>query len=46
MVPAVKKYAEKLIAEGVVTAAEYEDQGKKYDHILEESFVAGKEIDR
>ena len=46
MVPAVKKYADKLIAEGVVTKEEFEDEARRYDQILEESLEAGKEIDR
>jgi len=46
MVPAVKKYAEKLIAEGVMTAEEYEQETKRYDQVLEDSYEAGKKIDR
>ena len=46
MVPAVKKYSEKLIGEGVVTQEEFEEEGTRYDTILEESLEAGKRIDR
>ena len=46
MVPAMKKYAEKLIAEGVMTAEEYEQETKRYDQVLEDSYEAGKKIER
>ena len=46
MVPAVKKFADKLIGEGTVTKEEYDQEAKRYDQILEESLEAGKRIDR
>ena len=46
MVPAVKKYAEKLISEGVITAEEFQEEQTRYDQNLEEGFEAGKTIDR
>ena len=46
MVPAVKKYAETLIGQGVVTQAEYDEEAQRYDRVLEESLELGKAIDR
>lgn len=41
-VPVMKKYADKLIAEGIVTQEEYESTKDKYEKILEESFENAK----
>ncbi|XP_065103586.1 oxoglutarate (alpha-ketoglutarate) dehydrogenase a (lipoamide) isoform X2 [Paramisgurnus dabryanus] len=39
----LQKYAEKLIAEGVVTRQEYEEEVAKYDKICEEAHVRSKD---
>jgi len=36
--PVVKQYADKLIADGVVTQEEYDETIKKYEKVLDESF--------
>lgn len=41
-VPIMKKYADKLITENVVTKEEYDGVKKKYDKVLEESFENAK----
>lgn len=42
--PALDKYAEKLVSEGVVTEQEVKDVKDKYDQICEEAYAnAGKE---
>jgi len=40
--PVMKKYADKLIADGIVTEAEYEEERSKYDKVLDESFENAK----
>lgn len=42
--PALEKYAEKLIAEGVVTAEEAKEVSDKYERICEESYQAAKQV--
>uniref|UniRef100_A0A8C9W9V3 2-oxoglutarate dehydrogenase complex component E1 n=1 Tax=Scleropages formosus TaxID=113540 RepID=A0A8C9W9V3_SCLFO len=39
----LQKYAEKLIAEGVVTRQEYEEEISKYDKICEEAYARSKD---
>ncbi|XP_061783339.1 2-oxoglutarate dehydrogenase complex component E1-like isoform X1 [Nerophis lumbriciformis] len=39
----LKKYAEKLISEGVVTMQEYEEEVAKYDKICEEAYARSKD---
>uniref|UniRef100_A0A8B9KT86 2-oxoglutarate dehydrogenase complex component E1 n=1 Tax=Astyanax mexicanus TaxID=7994 RepID=A0A8B9KT86_ASTMX len=41
--PVLQKYAEKLIAEGVVTRQEYEEEIAKYDKICEEAHARSKD---
>ncbi|XP_073649830.1 2-oxoglutarate dehydrogenase-like, mitochondrial isoform X3 [Tursiops truncatus] len=42
-VPVLKKYADKLIAEGTVTLQEFEEEIAKYDRICEEAFGRSKD---
>ncbi|MBV94861.1 2-oxoglutarate dehydrogenase-like, mitochondrial, partial [Eschrichtius robustus] len=42
-VPVLKKYADKLIAEGAVTLQEFEEEIAKYDRICEEAFGRSKD---
>ncbi|KAL7877815.1 hypothetical protein SRHO_G00044580 [Serrasalmus rhombeus] len=39
----LKKYADKLISEGVVTLQEFEEEVAKYDKICEEAYTASKD---
>ncbi|KAJ8286387.1 hypothetical protein GJAV_G00038710 [Gymnothorax javanicus] len=39
----LQKYAETLIAEGVVTRKEYEEEVSRYDHICEEAYERSKD---
>uniref|UniRef100_A0A669D0Z8 2-oxoglutarate dehydrogenase complex component E1 n=1 Tax=Oreochromis niloticus TaxID=8128 RepID=A0A669D0Z8_ORENI len=39
----LKKYSEKLIAEGVVTLQEFEEEVAKYDKICEEAYTSSKD---
>ncbi|XP_012774736.2 2-oxoglutarate dehydrogenase-like, mitochondrial isoform X2 [Maylandia zebra] len=39
----LKKYSEKLIAEGVVTLQEFEEEVSKYDKICEEAYTSSKD---
>uniref|UniRef100_A0A7N6A1T1 2-oxoglutarate dehydrogenase complex component E1 n=1 Tax=Anabas testudineus TaxID=64144 RepID=A0A7N6A1T1_ANATE len=41
--PVLQKYAEKLIAEGVVSRQEYEEEIAKYDKICEEAYARSKD---
>lgn len=38
----LKKYSDKLISEGVITRAEYEEEVNKYNKICEEAYIAAK----
>ncbi|XP_042764904.1 2-oxoglutarate dehydrogenase-like, mitochondrial [Panthera onca] len=42
-VPVLKKYADKLIAEGTVTLQEFEEEIAKYDRICEEAYGRSKD---
>uniref|UniRef100_A0A6I8NXX4 2-oxoglutarate dehydrogenase complex component E1 n=1 Tax=Ornithorhynchus anatinus TaxID=9258 RepID=A0A6I8NXX4_ORNAN len=42
-VPVLKKYADKLIAEGTVTLQEFEEEIAKYDRICEEAYTRSKD---
>ncbi|XP_030059146.1 2-oxoglutarate dehydrogenase-like, mitochondrial [Microcaecilia unicolor] len=42
-VPVLKKYADKLIAEGTVTLQEFEEEIAKYDKICEEAYTRSKD---
>ncbi|XP_078055638.1 2-oxoglutarate dehydrogenase-like, mitochondrial [Mustelus asterias] len=42
-VPVLKKYADKLISEGVLTLQEYEEEVADYDRICEEAFTGAKD---
>ncbi|KAG8551814.1 hypothetical protein GDO81_004283 [Engystomops pustulosus] len=42
-VPVVKKYADKLISEGIVSLQEFEEEIAKYDKICEESYTQSKD---
>ncbi|XP_016288226.1 2-oxoglutarate dehydrogenase-like, mitochondrial isoform X2 [Monodelphis domestica] len=41
--PVLKKYADKLIAEGTVTLQEFEEEIDKYDRICEEAYTRSKD---
>ncbi|XP_073542063.1 2-oxoglutarate dehydrogenase-like, mitochondrial isoform X1 [Phyllobates terribilis] len=42
-VPVLKKYADKLISEGIVSLQEFEEEIAKYDKICEESYTQSKD---
>uniref|UniRef100_A0A8B9CZV6 oxoglutarate dehydrogenase (succinyl-transferring) n=1 Tax=Anser brachyrhynchus TaxID=132585 RepID=A0A8B9CZV6_9AVES len=42
-VPVLKKYADKLIADGTVTLQEFEEEIAKYDRICEEAYTRSKD---
>ncbi|XP_062926486.1 2-oxoglutarate dehydrogenase-like, mitochondrial isoform X1 [Mobula hypostoma] len=42
-VPVLKKYADKLISEGVLTLQEYEEEVADYDRICEEAYTRAKD---
>ncbi|XP_027751725.1 2-oxoglutarate dehydrogenase-like, mitochondrial isoform X1 [Empidonax traillii] len=42
-VPVLKKYADKLIADGTVTLQEFEEEIAKYDRICEEAYARSKD---
>ncbi|XP_051897428.1 2-oxoglutarate dehydrogenase-like, mitochondrial isoform X1 [Pristis pectinata] len=42
-VPALKKYADKLISEGVLTLQEFEEEVANYDRICEEAYTRAKD---
>ncbi|XP_053307215.1 2-oxoglutarate dehydrogenase-like, mitochondrial isoform X2 [Spea bombifrons] len=42
-VPVLKKYADKMIAEGIVSLQEFEEEIAKYDKICEESYTQSKD---
>uniref|UniRef100_A0AAJ7SJL5 2-oxoadipate dehydrogenase complex component E1 n=1 Tax=Petromyzon marinus TaxID=7757 RepID=A0AAJ7SJL5_PETMA len=42
-VPVLRRYAEQLVASGVVTTQEFEEEVSKYDKICEEAYVRSKD---